>query len=276
MKVILILPTLIFFAIFTIWPLCEVIWLSFFKTNFIVTKFVFLDNYKNVITNPDFLQSVYNSLFYTILLAPAQVFFGFVGALVVFELSKKWQDISRILFYVPVLSSGIIIAQVWKWAFGMEGPFNWLLSFINISPIAWFAKGETGIPTVAFIVLFSSIGGNIIIILTALLDVDKSLIDSGKIDGANYFQCVKHILTPAISPILKVVFIASIVNAFQIYETIMMLCPYIHTSTMTYYIYQTGFKNSNYGSAAVESILLMIIVMSLLAIQKKIKNEKRV
>jgi multiple sugar transport system permease protein len=274
MKVFLLIPVTLFFSIFTAWPLVEIIKLSFYKTNFISSSFVGLDNYIDAITDPNFLSAILNSLFYVLLLAPSQVIMGFLGAIVVFQLSKKWQDASRIIFYIPVLSGGIIIAQVWKWAFSADGPINWLLGFFNIEPIMWFSQSSTGILVVSFIVLVSSFGANVILILSSLLDIDVSLLEAGKIDGANSLQRITNIIIPSISSTLKVVFLVSTVAAFQIYETILMLCPYEYTSTMTFRIYTLAFKFGKYGQSSAEAIFLIIIVTGLLMIQKKIQNEK--
>jgi len=274
MKVFLLIPVALFFSIFTAWPLVEIIKLSFYKTNFISSSFVGLDNYINAIIDPNFLSAILNSLFYVLLLAPSQVIFGFIGAIIIFQLSKKWQDVSRIVFYVPVLSGGIIIAQVWKWAFSADGPINWFLSFLNIEPIMWFAQSNTGILVVSFIVLISSFGANVILILSSLLDIDSSLLEAGKIDGANSLQRIINIIIPSISSTLKIVFLVSTVAAFQIYETILMLCPYEYTSTMTFRIYTLAFKNGKYGQSSAEAIFLIFIVAVLLMIQKKIQNEK--
>ena len=82
------------------------------------------------------------------------------------------------------------------------------------------------------------------------------------------------IIIPSISSTLKIVFLVSTVAAFQIYETILMLCPYDYTSSMTFRIYTLAFKIGKYGQSSVEAIALICIVGSLLFIQKKIKNEK--
>jgi len=273
-KVILLAPALIFFSLFTVWPLWEVIWLSFFKTNFITTTFVGINNYITVLQDKAFIQSIINSLFYSILLIVGHVGLSLACSLLIFKLNKKWQDVSRILFYIPVLSSGIIIVQVWKWLFSVNGFFNWLLSFIHIEAISWFSQGLTGIPTVGFIVVISSFGANVIIIMSSLLDIDKGLIESATIDGANTRQVNWHIIIPTILPTIKTIALLSMVAAFQIYETISMLCPYVHTSTMSYFIYEQAFKFSKYGLASVEAIFLLVIIMVLLTVQKKVSSDE--
>jgi len=260
---------------FTIWPLAEVVKLSLYKTNFITTKFVGLDNYIYALTDPDFLQSIVNSIFYALILIPGQIFAALFMALSIYSLNKRWQDISRIILYVPVLSAGIIIAGSWKWIFHIDGPINWLLSIFNIEAINWFAQGVTAIPIISFIVIFSTFGSNLIILLAAILSIDKGILEAAMIDGAHEHQIKWQIIVPIISPVIVLIGLLSAINAFSIFENIYSLAPQGFAATMTFHIYQSGFMFSKYGVAAAESIILLLIVVTLSLIKKKveIKND---
>lgn len=274
LKAILLMPTIAFFCVFTIWPIGEVIWLSFYKTNFVISAFVGLDNYKTVFKDIDFLISIGNSFLYSMILIPGQVCMSVLCSLLIYKLNKKWQDISRVLFYIPVLSSGIIIAQVWKWGFNINGPINWFLNLFGIENIIWFAQSTTGIPAIAFIVVISSFGLNVILLMASILEIDKSILEAAEIDGASLSQKNKFIVIPSIINTIKVISILSAVGAFQIYETILLLCPFPYMATMTFRIYTTAFKYSKYGMGSVEAIVLIFIIGILLFIQRKLQNEK--
>jgi len=115
LKYLLLLPSIILFLIFTIWPIAEVVKLSVYKTNFITETFVGLDNYIAIFQDNDFLLSILNSLTYAIILIPGQIILSLAMALFVYNMKKHWVDVSRMVFYIPVLSAGIIIAQAWQW-----------------------------------------------------------------------------------------------------------------------------------------------------------------
>jgi len=257
---------------FTIWPLAEVVKLSLYKTNFITTKFVGLDNYIYALTDPDFLQSIINSIFYALILVPGQILAALFTALSIYSLNKRWQDISRIILYVPVLSAGIIIAGSWKWIFHIDGPINWLLSIFNIEAVNWFAQGITAIPIISFIVIFSSFGSNLIILLAAILSIDKGILEAAMIDGASEHQIKWQIIVPIISPVIVLIGLLSAINAFQIFENIYALAPQTFATTITFKIYQTGFMFSKYGIASAEAVILLIIILVLSLIKKKVEK----
>lgn len=272
MKFLLLLPTVIFYILFTAWPLVEVVKLSFFKTNFMKTAFIGFDNFIFALTDKDFITSILNSFFYAGLMIPGLIISALFLSLILYSMKKKWQDISRIMFYLPVLSAGIIIANSWKWIFHVDGPINWFLSFFNVN-VSWFSEWFTAIPVISFIVIFSSFGGNVIIFLSAILSIDKSIYDAAKIDGANDNQIRWKIVVPMIKNSIILVGLLSTIAAFQVFENIYALAPQVYAATMTYEIYITSFMNSKYGLGAAEAVILLIIVLVLSLLKKKVENE---
>jgi multiple sugar transport system permease protein len=272
-KKILLFPAILFFGIFVAWPLVEVIILSFYKTNYMKSIFVGFDNYITIFKSKDFILSIFNSLFYASILVPGQIILSLFLSFFIMDMGKGWQDISRILFYVPILSAGIIIAQVWKWIFQIDGPVNWILSLMNIDKVNWFGQGITSIPAISLIVLFSSFGGNILLFLASILSIDKEIIEAAKIDGANSFIIRMKIILPMIKNTIILVGLMSMIAAFQIFETIYSLSPQTYSATMTFHIYQQGFIFSKYGLAAAEAVILIIMMSSLSILKKRFEHE---
>jgi ABC-type sugar transport system permease subunit len=273
LKYILLIPAILFYTLFTIWPIAEVVKLSLYKTNFIVSKFVGLDNYIAIFSDNNFLLSIVNSLFYALLLIPGQIIVSLFFSLYIYNMKKRWIDVSRILFYIPVLSAGIIIAQSWQWIFKFEGPVNWLIGLFGISPINYFGQGITSIPVISFIVIMTTFGSNIIIILASILSIDKSLLEAAKIDGASEGQIKWYVIIPMIKNTLILIGLLAAINAFQIFEYILQLSPQAFTFTMTYNIYSESFLYGKYGIGAAEAIVLLIITILLSLLKKKVEND---
>ena len=253
----LLLPACLFALVFVAWPLVEVVRLSLIRTNFVSTRWVGLANFAALLRDGPFLRSLGNSVFYALLLIPLQTGVALIAALTVHDLPKRWHDAVRIVFYLPMLAAGIIIAQVWRWIFHIRGPINWLLG----AEIAWFAQGATGIPAVTMIVAAVGIGGNMIVILAALLSIDRSLFDAARIDGASGFQTRWFIMVPIIWPTLLVLALLAAISAPQVFETIYALAPYEHTATVTFHIYREGFHMGRYGTAAAQAIVLCVLTL---------------
>jgi ABC-type sugar transport system permease subunit len=273
LKYILLIPILIFFSLFTIWPLGQLIYLSLCKTNFITSVFVGFNNYINIFNNKDFIQSIFNSLFYVVLLVPGQIIVSLIVSLYVYNMKKHWLDITRIITYIPVLSAGIIIAQSWQWIFKFEGPINWLINQLGIQSINWFGQGYTSIPVISFIVIVSTFGTNVIIILASILSIDKSLLEAAKIDSANENQIKLFIIIPMIKNTLILMGLLSAINSFQIFEYIFSLSSNAYTATVTYRIFLDGFNFGRYGESAAEAIILLIVTILLSLMKRRFENE---
>ena len=273
MKYFLLMPTLIFFLLFTLWPIIKVIEMSFYQTNFIVTRFVGLQNYVDLFNNEAFIQSIKNSLLYITILPLLNVIVSVSITFLIADLSKKWQDISKILIYIPVLGGGIILAQVWRWVFAIDGLMNWILSLFHIAPVYWFGNSVTSIVVICVIVVIASFGGYIIMLLAALTSIDKSIYEAAKIDGASDFQIKIKIILPLIKSTIALIYLLSMIASLQIFEYIYALVPQQHAATITYNIYVTGFKNSKWGLASAQAVILMVITFILSYFQRKIGNE---
>jgi multiple sugar transport system permease protein len=188
-------------------------------------------------------------------------------------MEKHWLDNTRIITYIPVLSSGIIISQAWQWIFKFEGPMNWLLSLVKITPINWFGQWYTSIPAISFILIFSTFGSNVIIILSSILSIDKSILEAAKIDGASESQIKRMIIIPLIKDTLILIGLLSAITAFMIFEYIFILSPNYYTATMSFRIYADSFQYSKYGIGAAEAIVLLVMVIGLSLVKKRFENE---
>jgi len=259
-------PAFLFFCLFTLLPIIEVIRMSFLKINFITSVYVGFDNYKTIFKDEAFLLSIGNSFVYaiiTLLGVCTSVFFAFF----LYHMTKRWQDTVRILLYLPVLSAGIIISSAWGWIFHQKGVINWLLQ----SDINWFGQASTAIPAISIMVIHAGFGLNTIVILANLQGIGKEYIEAAVIDGATWWQIQWHIMIPMIAPILYMIIISTIIGAFMVFEYIMMVAPYSYTATMAYSIFQKGFEFSRYGIASAQAVVLLCISVGLFMLKKQVK-----
>lgn len=272
MKALLLLPAVALFSLFTAWPLVEVVRMSLYKTNFISSVFVGLDNYVQALSSREFTQAMWNTIWYIIILVPAQTVTALFASFFVYDMKKGWLDAARIVFYVPVLSAGMIIAQSWKWVFHANGPVNWILQTMGAQKIMWFAQGETAIPVISLIVVFSSFGANVLIFLSAIVSIEKSLLDAARVDGASSFQLKTRILLPLLKPTIGMVMLLSAIGAMQVFENIYALVPQSYAATMTFFIYQQSFEFSKWGYASAEAVILLMVTLGLSMFKGRAKN----
>ena len=272
MKYLLLAPAVIFACIFTVWPLATLFQYSLLKTNFINTSYVGLANYTKALTNPAFLRSWYNSLWYIILMMGGILSGALTIALAAFRLPKRWHDVLRPIIYVPTLCSGIIIAQAWRWIFHHDGPVNWLLALAGADKIAFWSEAWSAIPAVSLIVVVSSLGGATIIFLAGILGIDNSLYDAARMDGATWLKIKLKIIIPMLKPMIALITFMSLIGGLQIFENIYALAPYEYTATVTFHIYREAFIFGRYGLSSAQAVILLVITIGLSLGKQRIEN----
>ena len=253
----LLAPISILWLLFFAWPMVQVGLISLYHTNIVSSSFVGLQNYITIFTDPLTLTVLLNSLLYALILVPLNVFSSLFLASALYDMSKKWRNAARIILYIPMLMAGVIISGFYKWLFHSEGLINYLLPGPTIY---FFSDTMTSIPVIAVIVAIATIGTNLLIVLSSFEALDTDMIDAAKVDGATRGQINRLIIWPNVLPTIILITLLTLIGAFQIIETPMMLAPQDYAATLTYSIYRQAFLFGKYGTAAAQSVVLLIIV----------------
>jgi ABC-type sugar transport system permease subunit len=186
------------------------------------------------------------------------------------KLSKRWQDATRVILYIPSLAAGLIISQLWAWVFHIEGPVNWLMGLAGLAPVSWLAKGYTVIPIIGLIIILGGFGGNFIVIMASILSIDKGVFDAAAIDGANNRHVNWGIIVPIIVPYIALVALLSAIQGPSIIYNIYALAPQNYAASMAFHIYQQGFMFSKYGMAAAQSVIFLVCMVGVALVKQRI------
>lgn len=271
----MILPSMIFFLLFSVAPFVLVFNLSFHETNYIVSKYIAFENYVTIFKDKTFLNSIKNSLLYTAIIVPSTAGLALAISFYVYNMPKRYQDWTRFIGFIPTFAAGVIISNVWRWIFrARSGLLNWLLSLVEIEPVMWLGCQAGGMFAVGTSIIYCGLGLNILLYLAALTAVPTELIDAAKIDGAKWPRIKCQIVLPIIMPTVLFTILLAAIGAMQIWETVFMLTNGNYgTQSIMFNIYETAFRSSRYGMASAKSIVLMLIILAL-GIAKK-RFEKR-
>lgn len=263
-------PSLVFFVMFTAWPLVKLVDLSVHRTDFIATEYVGFQNYIDTLRDPDFQRAMLNSLAYMAILVPGNTLGALLLALWAFKLPKRWQDATRVILYIPALSAGMIISQLWAWVYKIDGPLNWALGLVGLEPVSWLAKGHTAIPAIGMTIILAGFGGNFIILMSAVLSIDKSVFDAAAIDGANTRRVNWGIIVPIIAPTVAIVALLSAIQGPSLIYNIYAMAPQNYAASMAFHIYQSGFMFSKYGTAAAMSVIFLVCMVGVALVKNRI------
>ena len=180
------------------------------------------------------------------------------------------------MFYLPVVTGSVAVTVVWKWMFNnYYGIFNYLLKNFGIidKNINWLGDPQYALGCIILILLTTSVGQPIVLYVSALSNVDQSLVEAAEVDGATRNQSFWKIKWPQIMPTTLYILVITTINSFQCFALIQLLTsggPNHSTDTVMYYIYYTAFKLYRYGYGNAMGVVLMIIIAILSGIQFKL------
>lgn len=277
------LPNLIFFVGFVIVPMFLCVYTSFFDSTMGKdTKDVFIgfQNYVNLWKDEIFLRSLKNTFIIVVVSVPTVCIFSLWVSSVIYNMKGPLLSSFRCIFYLPVVTGSVAVTVVWKWMFNnYYGIFNYIGKNLGMldSNINWLGDERFALWCIILILFTTSVGQPIVLYVSALGNVDSSLVEAAEVDGANHLQLFWKIKWPLIMPTTLYILVITTINSFQCFALIQLLTsggPNHSTDTVMYYIYYTAFKLYRYGYANAMGVILAIFIAILSAIQFKVAKEK--
>lgn len=273
------LPSLFFFLVFVIYPMIMCVVTSLFHSTMgknTQDVFIGLANYVALFKDPIFLKALLNTVIIVVVSVPTVCAFSLWVSSRIYNL-KGWAcSLLRVIFYLPVVTGSVAVTVVWKWMYNnYYGIFNYVGTSLGIldKNINWLGDPRFALGCIILILFTTSVGQPIVLYVSALGNVDPSLVEAASVDGANDFQVFWKIKWPQIMPTTLYILIITTINSFQCFALIQLLTsggPNHATDTVMYYIYYTCFKLSNYGYANAMGVILAICIAILSAIQFKL------
>lgn len=273
------LPALIFFFGFVITPMAMGVITSFTDANFTdpVGKFVGFKNYIRLFQDKIFLKSAVNTVIIVAVSVPAVTAFSLWVGTAIYRMRSGIRSFYRCVFYLPVVTGSVAVTVVWKWMFDKyDGLLNYVIKAFGGQPLPWTSGESMALWCIILILFTTSIGQPIVLYVAALGNVDASLEEAAKVDGANDFQVFWKIKWPSIMPTTLYVAVITTINSFQCFALIQLLTsggPNYSTSTVMYLLYEIAFKTTKeFGYADAMGVVLAIVIALFSAMQFKVMN----
>ncbi len=269
-------PSLIFFLGFVIFPMVMCLVYSF--TDYTMTSFSFAGaaNYQRMFQDSIFGKALWNTIILVLVSVPVTCFFSLWAASIISKLHDRTTSFFRCVFYLPVVTGSVAVTVVWKWIFNRYyGVLNYLCMNLGLisKNMNWLGDASTALGCIITILLTTSVGQPIVLYVSALNNVDQSLVEAASVDGATNMQTFWRIKWPQIMPTTLYILVITTINSFQCFALIQLLTsggPNHATETIMYYIYYNAFKLQNYGYGASMGIILALIIAAFSALQFKV------
>ena len=266
-------PSLLFFLGFVIFPMGMCLVTSFFNYTMSDFSFIGLKNYGEMFGDPIFMKGLTNTLVIVLVSVPVTCMFSLWVASITHKMRQRNTSFFRCVFYLPVVTGSVAVTVVWKWIFSnYTGVLNYLCTSLGIisKNINWLGDPSTALWCIITILLTTSIGQPIVLYISALNNVDHSLVEAASVDGATNMQTFWRIKWPQIMPTTLYILVITTINSFQCFALIQLLTsggPNNSTQTIMYYIYYEAFKLNRYGYGSAMGIILAIIIAIFSAVQ---------
>lgn len=261
--IVFLLPALILFVAFFLFPVIYVAVMSLFDWNGISNAaFIGLDNYKTIFSDKVFWTSIRNNIIWAVAYVVIQVPLALMMALILSKKPKFWKFF-RTVYFFPQVISGIAIASLWSAVFNSEfGLLNGFLRLIGLDELTrnWLGDPKTAFTCVLIYGLFY-IGYYMVIMMAGITGIDMEYYEAAKIDGANRFQMDFYITIPLIKYSIMTCTTLAAIFGLRTFEQVFLLTnggPANRTSVVVLYLYNQ-MKNNNYGGANASSVMLVLV-----------------
>lgn len=216
----LILPSVMLFILLVWRPIVIGIGYSFFELQgFTPIEFTGLDNYRDVLTDTNFIQTLWNTVKYVVWSLIIGFPLPFICAVLLNEMVHA-QGYFKVTTYLPVVIPGIATCLIWRLVYmdGAGGLLNMFLYLFGIEPMGWLSNKDLAIPLIIVAMTWNTFGSTLIMYLATLQGINQELYEAARIDGAGFFGRIIHVLFPHMRGLMLLMIIRQIISVFNITE----------------------------------------------------------
>jgi multiple sugar transport system permease protein len=264
----LLLPSIILLLAFFLYPIIYSFYLSLTNTNFFLpgfqSKFIGLENYISLFKNPDFIFSIRISFVYATVSTFIKLLFGFLLALI-FQKQIRGFGFFRTIIVIPIMITPICAGLIWKYmmqpGFGL---INYFLKFLGITGLNWYTEPSSALISVLLVDIWMLLPFVIVVMMSGLSSLPQELYEAASLDGATWYQKIIHITFPLMKPIIVIVTLINLIDAFKVFDSIWIMTkggPARATEIFTIFAYKSAIAQGYLGRGAASSIIILFIII---------------
>jgi multiple sugar transport system permease protein len=265
-----VLPFLIVYALFLIWPVILGLRMSFFNWTIGgagASDFLGLANYQELFSDPDFWHSLGVTLLFTIISTPLLVILALALALLVSQ-TLSLQGLFRSLFFAPFVLPVSVVALIWNWLYQPGfGLINGIIAGLGLKQqVGWLSDPNVALLSVIILTVWWTIGFNFVLFLAGLQQIPQELQEAASLDGAGVWARIRWVTIPLLNRTTTLIIILQVIASLQIFNQAYLLFnatdgPNFSTRGVVQYIYESGFTDYRVGFASAMSYILFIIIL---------------
>lgn len=266
-----ILPSVLMFTVLVAYPMFLTFTYSLQDRGLIRWEWIGFQNFVNLFQDQYFIRALQNTVTFVVILVPIVVLVTFMIALQVTPLKGYLRVFFRAIFYLPVVTSGVVVSMIWIWIFSADyGLLNYLIGLVGFAPVEWLASRYT-LYYLIFVVFTFNFGMPFIIYIAAMGNIPAELIEVASIDGAKKRTITWKIIFPLLKPVTFFIMVTQTIFVFMVFVVIQLLTdggPARSTETIIFMLYRTAFRFLEFGRASAMGVILLFIVLAIALTQK--------
>lgn len=258
-------PAVILLVSLCLFPLFVLIYNAFTDMSLVkpTTHFVGLENFRQLLTSPDFWRRAKTTAIYVVSAVSVEMVLGFIIALL-FQI-RLWQKrILRMLIILPMVAAPVAMCFLWSIMYNPKmGILNYLLSLLHIPAQMWASSPKTALFSVLLVEVWMNTPFVFLLLSSGMTALPHELFEAAMVDGADFWQLLRKILLPLLSPVITIAFLFRLMDAFKVFDIIYVLTgggPGTATETINISIYQTAFQYSRIGPASAQALVLYVFI----------------
>ncbi|MEP6843125.1 MAG: sugar ABC transporter permease [Pseudolysinimonas sp.] len=272
------LPGIVIFVVAIIWPALSAFQMSLYKWNVFnsaLSRWSGIDNYVRAFQDPHFWLSLSNSGIYMVATVIPQIALG-LGIALLLKRKSPSQPVFRALFYLPVVTSWVVVSLLFKFLFDDSGLINFTLhDFLHLeaSNTSWLAERGSALVVICLLGIWKGIGWSMMIYLAALQGVPESLEEAAEMDGANRWQRFRAVTLPAINPATVFISVMLVIGGLNVFTSVQLITgggPIGQTDVVLTYMYTQAFSYTDFGYASALAVILAVLVFVLAVVQLRV------
>jgi len=239
------------------------------------SEFIGLENYLRAIQDDRFWLSLSNSGVYMLFTVPPQIILG-LGVAMLLRSKAPMQPVFRVIFYLPVVTSWVVVSLLFTYLFSDSGLINFTLGNllqITDGATSWLSERWTAMLAISALGVWKGVGWSMMIFLAALQGVPRALEEAAIVDGASWAQKFRAVTVPAIWPAMTFVTVMLVIGGFNVFVSVLLMTgggPGGQTEVLLTYMYQQAFSNLDFGYGSALAVILTVIVFSVSMIQLRL------
>jgi multiple sugar transport system permease protein len=267
-------PAFIFVLVFTVYPLGQMVWMSFHKWTLLTPpEWVGLDNYKRAFTDRQFWVSFIFTLKYTLYITPVLIVGGYLLALLT-SVNTGLRRFTRTTVFIPVVIGLGISSLLWYWLFSTDfGLVNKFLMDTGLisKPVLWLGvDADTSMIAIILSVVWKVMGFGMILFVGAIQAVPTEITEASEVDGAGYWQRVTRVIFPLTLRTVLLVTLVSVIGSLLAFDQFYIMTagqPQNETATSVFYVYLNSFPYLRLGYGAALSLVLAVTILAFTIVQ---------